>query len=253
MPKYHIDTIPIWDAFREGCECPFCALARNCESDFLDIALGGALMEPDVRIATNESGFCASHLQKLLSRENKLGFALMLDTHLRSVLSSFEPAQAEVLRRAAEEKAKNPLARAASSVAKKSPFYASFERAAAQIEARTQSCFICKRVEHTMARYLETTLQLFLADSAFRELFSASKGFCLPHFAALLRAAARLGEDDAISIAETLLRLQDEQLRRVESDLEWFTLKFDYRNREKPWGDSKDAIERSLLKLRGQP
>jgi hypothetical protein len=252
MPKFHIDTIPIWGAFREGCECPFCALERKCESDFLDLALGGALMEPDVRIATNERGFCANHLQKLFSRENKLGFALMLDTHLRGILSDFEPAQGEILRRAAGEKAKNPLARAASSVAKKSPFYASLERAASQIEARTQSCFICQRVENTMSRYIETTLQLYLADASFRELFSASKGFCLPHFAALLRAAAQLNAGDASSFAEDLLRVEGEQLRRIESDLEWFTLKFDYRNREKSWGSSKDAIERTMLKLRGQ-
>ena len=40
-------------------------------------------------------------------------------------------------------------------------------------------------------------------------------------------------------------------MRRVEADLNWFTLKFDYRNRDKPWGSSRDAVERALIKLRG--
>ena len=42
-----------------------------------------------------------------------------------------------------------------------------------------------------------------------------------------------------------------ENLTRVEKDLEWFTLKFDYRNRDKPWGNSQDAVERSVNKMRG--
>ena len=30
------------------------------------------------------------------------------------------------------------------------------------------------------------------------------------------------------------------------ADAEWFTLKFDYRNTDKPWGNSKNAIQRSM-------
>lgn len=36
-----------------------------------------------------------------------------------------------------------------------------------------------------------------------------------------------------------------------EKDLEWFTLKFDYRNQQKPWGNSRDALERTVNRLRG--
>ena len=41
-----------------------------------------------------------------------------------------------------------------------------------------------------------------------------------------------------------------DNLSRMEKDIEWFTLKFDYRNQDKPWGDSKDAVERTVNKLR---
>ena len=50
---------------------------------------------------------------------------------------------------------------------------------------------------------------------------------------------------------ETLLRIERENLKRVEGELEWFTLKFDYRNSDKPWNNSRDALERAGTKLRG--
>ena len=34
--------------------------------------------------------------------------------------------------------------------------------------------------------------------------------------------------------------------------MEWFTLKFDYRNQDKPWGNSKNALERTVNRLRGR-
>jgi hypothetical protein len=39
---------------------------------------------------------------------------------------------------------------------------------------------------------------------------------------------------------------------RREKELQWFTQKFDYRNQEKPWGSSKDAVPRILQKLTGK-
>ena len=51
--------------------------------------------------------------------------------------------------------------------------------------------------------------------------------------------------------AQALRQVTLDNLRRVEADLNWFTLKFDYRNRDKPWGSSRDAVERALIKLRG--
>ena len=50
----------------------------------------------------------------------------------------------------------------------------------------------------------------------------------------------------------TLIELEQKNLERTEHDLEWFTLKFDYRNQDKPWGNSKDAVERTINKLKGR-
>ena len=45
--------------------------------------------------------------------------------------------------------------------------------------------------------------------------------------------------------------VQKKNMERIEKELEWFTLKFDYRNQDKPWGNSRDALERAINKLQG--
>jgi len=45
---------------------------------------------------------------------------------------------------------------------------------------------------------------------------------------------------------------QNTSLETMCKDIEWFTLKFDYRNQDKPWGNSKDAVPRTIRKLLGR-
>jgi hypothetical protein len=42
-----------------------------------------------------------------------------------------------------------------------------------------------------------------------------------------------------------------ENLSRVKGDLDWMIAKYDYRNASKPWGNSRDALQRSMQKLQG--
>jgi len=55
--KYHIDTIPIWDALHTNSECPLCALRRKTERLLIARNLGAAVMSPDTRLKVNEKGF----------------------------------------------------------------------------------------------------------------------------------------------------------------------------------------------------
>ena len=81
--RYHIDTIPVWDAVKLGSECPLCALRRREEQGQVERFLGGSVMEPDTRIQVNEKGFCARHHALLYAQQNRLGHALMTHTHLK--------------------------------------------------------------------------------------------------------------------------------------------------------------------------
>ena len=49
----------------------------------------------------------------------------------------------------------------------------------------------------------------------------------------------------------TVLPLMKENFHRVYEDVAWFIEKYDYKNKDASWKDSKDAIQRGMQKLRG--
>ena len=80
--RYHIDTIPLWDAMKLDGECLLCALERKTELGEAERYLGASVMEPDVRVQVNDKGFCRHHQTMLFVGENRLGHALMLESHM---------------------------------------------------------------------------------------------------------------------------------------------------------------------------
>ena len=52
--RYHIDTIPVWDAMKLDGECLLCALERKTELGEAERYLGASVMEPDVRVKVND-------------------------------------------------------------------------------------------------------------------------------------------------------------------------------------------------------
>ena len=80
--RYHIDTIPVWDAMKLDGECLMCALERKTELGEAERYLGASVMEPDVRVKVNDRGFCRKHHAMLFSMSNRLGHALMLESHM---------------------------------------------------------------------------------------------------------------------------------------------------------------------------
>ena len=67
----------------------------------------------------------------------------------------------------------------------------------------------------------------------------------------LRHASKHLNSAQQAEFAQSLLTLVKNNLAEDEKDLEWFTLKFDYRNQAKPWGNSRNALERTINRLRG--
>ena len=111
---------------------------------------------------------------------------------------------------------------------------------------------LCEQIDETLDRYLQTILYLYETNPSFQTEYRNSKGFCLPHFAALLETAEKkmIGKNKERFIQETS-ELEVRHLKRTEADLAWFIQKYDYRNQDKPWGTSRDAVERAARKLRG--
>ena len=241
--RYHIDTIPVWDAMKQGDACPLCTLRRRVESMDVDRFLGGSVMEPDTRIRVNEGGFCPRHQRMLYGKNNRLGHALMMHTHAQETLRRLQP----VMERAGQ--ATGPRV----SLLNRRGGQADGIKGAAQAVRRISgSCVLCQSVEENVRRYAYTFLHLYKTDAAFRTALSQSKGVCLPDLALLLEEAE--GALSGPVLADFVKDLWAAVRRTMEKnidDLEGFTLKFDYRNAQRPWGDSRGSLERTVNQLRG--
>lgn len=235
--QYHLDTIPVWEAMEKNSACPLCTLYQKCEEDEIDRSLGGSVMEPDARIRVNERGICAKHHQQLFIMKNRLGHALLTDSHSKELLKKLED-----LRKLIPGSKKGLFAKKDDSLA----------QLAAALDRLSTGCVICEDIDMHMQRYLYTFVHLWKTDTAFRQKWEASKGLCLPHAADLLRNAQKhLNAAQLQAFAQSLLTLLEKNLAEDEKELEWFTLKFDYRNQDKPWGNSRNALERTINRLRG--
>ncbi|MGI6334781.1 MAG: DUF6062 family protein [Saccharofermentanales bacterium] len=241
--KEKIYTIPVNDAYATPGPCPLCNLEADMNQKLVDYYLGPALMEPDVRISTNNKGFCQSHLDELYDREdNRLGLGLTLHTHIDHVIGQINPLLS----------ASAPTAKSRFLGGRQKDFRKAITDLAGLIEQRADSCVICDRLDYTMDRYIDVIFYQYFVDSTFKNRFDNGDGYCLRHLALLLRGAARhLNQNQASELLQSLATMQNRSMEALRDDVEWFTLKFDYRNHHKDWKNSKDALPRAIAKLSG--
>ena len=226
-----IYTIPVNEAFEASaadpaCGCPLCALHRELEKNELELILGASMMEPDVRIKTNEQGFCKTHYDMMFVRKNRLGMALTLESHL------------DVLRREVSDNALTALAGAG-------------KRAEKRIAELESSCYVCGRIEGHFCHMIETAVMLWEKDPEFRDKLRAQPMFCLPHYRRLLAVGGKRFRKKALSeFAEACAKVTETYFDTLRGDVSWFCKKFDYRYDEEPWYNSRDAVERAMKFLR---
>ncbi|MDR3121511.1 MAG: DUF6062 family protein, partial [Clostridiales bacterium] len=134
--KETIYTIPINEAFDRYEGCPVCRLWSKLDADSVEYVMGAAMMEPDVRVRTNQLGFCGAHLEKMLAVKNRLSLALILESRLPELEAALFP-QTKRSAPGGERDVKKLLA--ASQKAK-------------------DGCFVCERVGGFMAHYYENIL-----------------------------------------------------------------------------------------------
>ena len=60
----------------------------------------------------------------------------------------------------------------------------------------------------------------------------------------------KLNDKEKAEFYPAMFRLMDENFQRMEEDLVWLSDKFDYRNKDADWKNSKDALQRGMQKLR---
>ncbi len=230
MPE-KIFTIPINEAFDRYEGCPLCRLRTALEETTLSYVLGPAMMEPDVRIKMNETGFCREHSAALRQMKNKLPLALVMQSHLASV----------------DELYSVPLSR------KKKLFSSSVDSDGGDgLRELSESCFVCSRVRDTERRYYSNVAYLWDSDEAFRAKLRKQPYFCVTHSAGVLRAAKHeLSADKYETLYAALCELERARLDEIRAGIDEFVLSFDHRNADIPLSErARSAIDDAMAFLK---
>ncbi len=238
--KDTIYTIPLTEAFQEKGECPFCFIYRKLEQDAISFTLGASYMESDFREQTDKAGFCALHYQKLYDYGNRLGLCIILNTHYQALYDDLDKILKE-----------NHI-----------PTYSFFDKLkktttdkntiSEKIDDHLHSCFLCDRVEKDLTRYVSTFFYLWTKQPDFKRLYEDSQGLCVTHFSRLIKdAPLYLNSAQTEEFFKLSKRLLMDSLKRIEQDLDWFIVKHDHTNKDKPWNNAQDAVPRAIQKLAG--
>ena len=248
--KEKLYTIPLMDAFHADGECPFCHIERSLEHNAIDFILGTAYMESDIREATDNTGFCRHHLQLMYDYGNSLGNALMLKTHIKKLNQELTNEVKHFKHATGNGNEQSEQAgRGKFSLFKKSGQANSLS---AFLRKKEQTCYVCDYYKNTYDRYLDTFFHLYKTNPEFTDMIKASKGFCLHHLEELLTEAdSNLNDKQKVDFYPLMLSITEENMKRIEEDISWFVDKFDYRNKDADWKNSKDAIPRTMQKLVG--
>lgn len=243
--KEKLYTIPLMDAMKANDECMFCFIDRDLEQNALEFVLGTSYMESDIRDLTDAAGFCKNHLKKMYDFGNAQGNALMIQTHYRKMMAelkkeikNYQPVKAQT-----KEKLKHAIGMKDDVL---------LDPIAIYCRKRDVSCYVCDYTKGTFDRYVDTFFYLFKNEPEFVSLLKESKGMCLHHLGIVMeKMRLGLSEEKAQELREIIFELMESNLDRIYEDVTLFCNKFDYKYRDVPWGDAKDALPRSMQKLRG--
>lgn len=238
--KEKIYTIPVNEAFSQNEICGLCYLNKKLEAESVDYSLGGAMMEPDYRIVSNEKGYCNTHYEMMLSKKEKLSLALVLDTHLGEVRQTIDNAKKYI----------DMLKAGKKSVFKKD--ISASDTLSDVILNIENSCVICEKLNSTMERYISVFFYLWEKDAEFRDKLESAKGLCLPHLGLLIKSASKyLNNKKAVEFIEFVYNKEIKELEKLQTNVHKFTQKFDYRSRGEKWGEEIDAPQKAIEGLSG--
>ncbi|MDR0914489.1 MAG: DUF6062 family protein [Oscillospiraceae bacterium] len=225
--KENICSIPINDILGPKQGCPICRMFYCLEDKHIEHITGAAMMEPLVRVQTNQKGFCRRHLELMNERGNRLSNALVLQTHLQEIAEKFCP---DALKGRYNKKEIEKL------------------------QNLQKTCYICERIEKDVAHFFETLFKEYEQNEEFRQLFNEQEYICLEHYTVLIENAtkARIAKKAKEDFMQNVMRLFGGKLQELQTDIAKFASMFDYRNSGGDFGTSKDSIERSIKFLGGE-
>ena len=224
-----IYTIPINEAFEhtaESGECPFCELNKKMTDNEIDVVLGGSAMDPDVRLKTNEIGFCQEHMKNMLSRSEKLPLALILQTRIQTVTEEITP--------------------------KKLFAAQSTKKSVKKLSEKIDDCYLCNKIGNIMDHIYENAVYMWMADDVFKGKCSAQSHFCLPDYVKFVKIASEQMDSKNFSdFQASVSKKEYEYFQKKQEKIDWFIKKFDYRFSKDTEHDTTGAIEDVMGLLSG--
>lgn len=215
-----ICSIPINDVFKPKEKCPLCEMRDMLEQRMAEYITGAAMMEPDVRISTNEQGFCHNHFSMMLNTGSRLSNALILQSHLKKISTDLIP-----------------------DTTKGKPD----KKQLAKLDYVIHDCFVCNQIKDSMDKMLNSVFNMWQRSEEFRKLYSEQKYICMEHYSMLMNGAIKgISSKMLPDFYNETAKLCGGYLKILYGDITHFCSMFDYRNGDADWGNSKDSIERSI-------
>ncbi len=231
-----IYTIPINESFDQYDGCPMCRLRATLDEQSVTYVMGAAMMEPDVRIRTNQLGFCRTHFAAMRAQKNRLSLALILESHLETVAAQFPTGQGQ----------------SPSRLGKLKKFDGDTQ--AGEIARQAASCYVCARVAEFEKQYISNVVHIWKKDPSFREKLRKQPFFCLEHYVLLLEEAKSvLSEDAFLTFRQELTAVMTDYLAQLRVDNTEFCRSFDHENARKPLTEAqRTSVERAIAFLAGK-
>lgn len=239
--KQQIHTFPIWDSFESRSECPFCETLDETEESYISGMFRDMTVDQEFINYLVDNSFCSNHFDRLMKYRDKFGLALLLNHLLDLEIANLESVSlSNILPPATKTPVQKLMERFLSTATTKD-----YEKPS------HNSCGLCQYLEERENDYMGTLIQLWKDNLHFRVLYRDSNGFCLNHFYTVVKWAPQiLDGKDLNNFLDTSFDIQFQSMKQLNEDLKWFIKKFNYEYSDKPWNNSKDSLERSILKMR---
>lgn len=226
--KPNITTIPITDLFTETAGCPICRMHRMLEEQYVEYITGAAMMAPDVRVKTNQTGFCHRHFSMMINTGPRLSNALLIQTHIDELRKKVFP---------------------------KKDTDVPDKKMLGLIHQVTGTCYVCDRIDHDILHLLSTVYVQYGADPELRKQYLAQDFICLNHYGLVMSNLNKkaMNKKTLGDFCESTNKLSKKYMDILYDDVTRFTTMFDYRNAGGDFQNCKDAIERSVHFLTSHP
>jgi hypothetical protein len=211
-------------------ECFLCALEDEIESTYINTYLSELVMDASSRQKIIESrGFCNHHFYKMLIAANKPGSS---DGHGIALINE------SIIDKLIEDlhKRKNHHI---------DGLY--------KLLVTEEKCPACIHLAEFAKMYTEKIVELLSSENEeFLKLLRESKGFCIPHFIALVHMSEEIMPTQSQKITKTIIEVEEKNFRRLNSELTEYIKRQSYEFSEEERLAVADIMPRSLEKIAGR-